>query len=262
MDEIVDIDKIIRDFFEKLLALKNDQFCVEAPPGEFSLSEFLRLKTGERYILSVERKIDMLARLGYLEKECDPLGVLLRLKITRAEWEPELISKITAWGQKKRLFAILVDYRNLEKSLPSPAHAEILKDFFWLETEINKHGKIAFAMIFIPEYFRELPPPLNQLSNVYRYQLVICLRQKAEGGVTTKDVDTVDWKIDSFTRELIEHSDVTDVVVVSGDADFNDLVVTARRHQKSVIVISTPQALSGRFLDLSGFLDIKFIPSS
>ncbi|MEK7135043.1 MAG: NYN domain-containing protein, partial [Patescibacteria group bacterium] len=49
-------------------------------------------------------------------------------------------------------------------------------------------------------------------------------------------------------RFLVEHSDITDLVIVSGDADFQGLIEFARWQQKRVKVVSAHEAISGRIL--------------
>jgi uncharacterized LabA/DUF88 family protein len=256
------MEKNIREFFEKLLAIRDDLFCVWAPGGEHSLLEFIRLKLDERYILSVERKLKVLYQLGLLEPEHDEVGVLMRLKILRDEWDTEKAFRFFTAGGIEKKFAILVDYKNLEDNFKIPGSAvnpEVLKDFFLgLEEQILQHGKIIFPFVFIPDNYWGIAP-LNQISNTFQYFPIPCQRRKVESGSIIKEADTVDAKMCELGRKLINESNITDLVIISGDADFLPLVVEARRFQKNVHVISTPNALSGRFVDISGYINVRCV---
>lgn len=146
-------------------------------------------------------------------------------------------------------YAIFVDYRNLLLSLVG--EQKKLKDLQFLESIVLKQGKgqVLFAFVFIPHH--EISrAPVQQISNIFRYDVVVC-PQQVEGGVI-KDADTVDAHMERLARRLIERSDVTDIVIVSGDADFYGLVVDARRAGKNVTVVSGIMALSSRFRELEG----------
>ncbi len=148
----------------------------------------------------------------------------------------------TAKKTLARKFAILIDYENLVKSV-SPTR---LMDFSWLLDPIIKAGEIIFAAAFIPEFYGTAPP-VKTLSNIHRFFPVFCPK-KSGSMEKDKDIDSVDVRMDEFGRFLADHSDITDLVIVSGDGDFHGLAVFAGWRGKKVKIVSTHEAISGRFL--------------
>lgn len=138
-------------------------------------------------------------------------------------------------------FAILMDFENLEKNIDRTK----LYDFSWLLNPILEQGKISCAYVFIPDHYGS-NPPIRTLSNIHRFFCVFC--PKETGAVDKKDKDSVDTRMDELGRFLVEHSDITDLVIVSGDADFQGLIEFARWQQKRVKVVSAHEAISGRLL--------------
>lgn len=155
---------------------------------------------------------------------------------------PELLEK-----EPERRFAIFMDFVNLEKGLPK--YANRFRDFSWLLDPILKKGKIIFAFVFIPEHYVSRAP-IMQLTHKHHFHSILCPRQI--GKSTTKDADTVDAQLQELAWPIIQipGNYITDVVIVSGDADFQGLATRARWQQKEVTVISTAKALSGRFLEM------------
>lgn len=158
-----------------------------------------------------------------------------------------------------RRFAILVDYLNVEKSLPRERPGERSKKMInllkGLEREIlgTPGNIIILAEVFIPSQFAGVTPKMEIAHGLYFE--IICVRRMEKGAI--KEVDSVDQKMINRGQFLIEHSDVTDIVIVSGDADFKDLVIQAMRHQKRVTVVSGPQAVSKRFVEMHGREEIN-----
>jgi hypothetical protein len=144
----------------------------------------------------------------------------------------------------ERTFAIFMDYKNLEDNLKN---ADRFRNFSWLLDPILAQGKIIFAFVFIPDHYFTRAP-IQQLSNLHRFQVIACPRQI--GGAITKDADTVDAKIDELAWPIVEHTDVSDLIIISGDADFKRLANLARWRRKKVTVISAPKAVSGRFFEM------------
>ncbi len=136
-------------------------------------------------------------------------------------------------------FAILMDFENLEKNIDRTK----LHDFSWLLNPILEQGKISCAYVFIPDHYGS-NPPVRTLSNIHRFFCVFCPKKSG----ILKDADSVDNRMDELGRFLVEHSDITDLVVVSGDADFQGLIEFARWKQKRVKVVSAHEAISGRIL--------------
>lgn len=136
-------------------------------------------------------------------------------------------------------FAILMDFENLEKNI----NRTKLHDFSWLLNPILEQGKISCAYVFIPDHYGS-NPPVRTLSNIHRFFCVFCPKKSG----VLKDADSVDARMDELGRFLVEHSDITDLVIVSGDADFQGLIEFARWQQKRVKVVSAHEAISGRIL--------------
>ncbi len=136
-------------------------------------------------------------------------------------------------------FAVLMDFENLEKNIDQTK----LRDFSWLFNPILEQGKISCAYVFIPDHYGS-NPPVRTLSNIYRFFCIFCPKKSG----ILKDADSVDSRMDELGRFLVEHSDITDLVIVSGDADFQGLIEFARWQQKRVKVVSAHEAISGRLL--------------
>lgn len=136
-------------------------------------------------------------------------------------------------------FAILMDFENLEKNIDRAK----LSDFSWLFNPILEQGKIFSAFVFIPDHYGS-NPPVRVLSNIHRFFCVFCPKKSG----LLKDADSVDSRMDELGRFLVEHSDITDLIIVSGDADFQGLIEFARWQQKRVKVVSAHEAISGRIL--------------
>jgi len=253
------MDKI-RIFFERLLSIRDELFCIIAPEGEYDLLGYIRKRTEERYVQSVLRKLKILFQLGFLEAEYDEVGVMIRLKILQNEWNTERVSPFFVASGIGKKFAILVDYKNLEDNFKIPGSAvnpEVLKDFFLgLEDELLQHGEILFPFVFIPDNYYGIAP-ITQLSNSFQYFPIPCPRRKVDAVPYPKEADSVDAKMCDLGRKLIYGSLITDLVIISGDADFLPLVMEAKRYQKTVHVLSTPEALSGKFVDISGYVNVR-----
>lgn len=157
---------------------------------------------------------------------------------------------------QKRIFVIFMDYRNLVSDLPNSAKK--FSNLSWLIDPILKCGIISFAYVFIPDNCTK-NIEIFQLGNKHGFWPILCTR-RIEGAIM-KDKDTVDARMDTKARSMIVHTDVTDIVIISGDADFQDLANFARYHQKKVTVISTARARSGRFLEMAeaGSIELKII---
>lgn len=139
-----------------------------------------------------------------------------------------------------------MDYRNLEKGLSNAR--ERFRDFSWLIDPIIERGRIVFAFVFIPDnYVNRME--IHQLANKHSFAPILCTRQT--DGVISKDKDTVDAKMESLACSLIAHTDITDIVIISGDADFQQLANFAKWNQKEVTVVSASQAVSGRFMEMA-----------
>lgn len=225
--------KNLSDFFDLLSSLKNMNFCVEAPSGQ-NLIRFLKKKSGLS-TLKIKAILEELEKMGLIigESSGDQLN---RIKISGERYFPKK-------RESERTFAIFMDYKNLEDNLPNSF--EKLRDFSWLLDPILKVGKIIFAFVFIPDHYLT-KAPVQQLANKHQFSVIACPRQVS--GIVTKNADTVDTIMSNLAKGLVEHSDITDIVVISGDADFKQLVNFAIWQQKKVKVISATDAISGHYL--------------
>jgi hypothetical protein len=251
----------LQEFFKFLVSKKNAVNCVQDPKGRsliIFLSQELKLCT-----LTIRRKIKELISLGYVQKEAYK-NKLFRVKILKTDWDENLLPPVpspaapeenTSKAKRERSFLVFIDYENLRRGL-NMGPTERLKKLFnlsWLLDPILKKGKVLLVFVFVPEN-----APLAQLSRQGFFPIP-CPRQF--GGVVTKDKDTVDARMENLARVLIEHTDATDVLIISGDADFQPLVAFARFQQKRVTVASTREALSGRFLEMekAGEIEVELI---
>ncbi|MFH1672435.1 MAG: NYN domain-containing protein [Pseudomonadota bacterium] len=252
---------LLEAFFYKLLQLKNGltEGCdtIYAREGHTTIFTFLKQKI-DLSELTVKKKINELVALGYFEKIIWK-GHVTGLKIVIKEWDPARLAKTSAQKvsmeevpnsqlveKPAKTFAIFMDYRNLEKGLPNVK--ERFRDFSWLIDPIVARGRIVFAFVFIPDnYVNRME--IYQLANKHNFAPILCTRQT--DGVISKDKDTVDAKMESLACSLIAHTDITNIVIISGDADFQQLANFARWNQKEVTIVSASQAVSGRFLEMA-----------
>lgn len=270
----------LEDFFKLVCSFKNAVDWVQAPNGS-ALIKFISEKSGICQVATT-KKIDELAELRYIQKEFygKKKKILWRVKILIKEWDPKILEKkqeedraakipIAVAPQTKqvtpsekktlqppRRFAIFMDFVNLEKNLQRSA--DKFSDFSWLLNPILKQGKIIFAFVFIPDHYVSRAP-IMQLTHKHHFHAIFCPRQI--NGVITKDVDTVDAQMQELAWALIEHSDITDVIIISGDADFHSLATRATWQQKKVKIVSARDAISGRFMgsEQDGFLSVQLV---
>lgn len=225
---------------------------IEGPQG-VPLLTFLSTVCGmnQAQIRGALRKLEL---LGYIRVSYSAVSNPVQIRILNRVWDPERTLEFipTYEPQEKRKFAVFIDYKNLEDSFANQGErlsVDRFRDFSWLIDPILEEGIIVFAFVFIPEQLSNRPA-IMQLSYRHRFFPVICPRQIE--GLITKDKDTVDTKMIALGKDLIEHSDCTDVVIVGGDGDFTELANFAIWRQKRVQVMSTPESLSKDFLELEG----------
>lgn len=283
----------LKGFFEFLCSLKNEAGWVQEPKGR-ALTRFLAEKTS-LCPATVGNNLKRLADLKYIEKEFHgrQKAILWRVKILANTWDESLVTEKHGQNtsEKTRLnlapnaeeptvltptvgtsshpnpepepaktpekrFAVFMDYSNLERNLPKTT--DCFRNFSWLLDPILKRGKIIFAFVFIPDHYVSRAP-IMQLTHKHHFHAIFCPRQIS--GTITKDADTVDAQMQELGWALIQHSDITDVIIVSGDADFQRLATHAKWQQKRVMVVSSAKALSGRFLEMSqeGALTIRLV---
>lgn len=155
--------------------------------------------------------------------------------------------------QKRRRFYIFLDYSNFLGSLES--EERLFEELKSLENEILRVGTIEFADAYIPHHrFNEAP--VLYLSNVLDYTLIGCSLQ-TPGGVL-KRADTVDAKMERKIWAMMYNADeISDFVIISGDADFEPGTIWVSRHQKKVLVLSGKRNLSARYRQLEGLNNIS-----
>ena len=238
----------LRELYEFLCSLKNEAGWSQAPAGK-NLIQFLQKHYGYSSPQSIQQKLIRLAQSGYIEQHHRG-RVLFRVKPLKNEWSE---SDQANYSNPKK-FAIFFDYKNLEINLRDK---DRFNDFSWLMDPLLKEGKIIFAFVFIPDHYANRVP-LIMLANKHRFQPILCPREL--GKTTTKDKDTVDAKMEDLGKAILEHSDITDIIIVSGDSDFQELSVFAKWQQKSVKVISAASAVSPRFLEMKNANQIDLKP--
>lgn len=245
------------EMFEYLCTLKNEVSYVQAPGGR-NLLEFLCEWFGVKTKLTVGKVLDELVLFKLILKERRNRKIF-RLKLLSTDWSkaeipadihelkpPPSKAEPALKVQPNRKFAVFIDYKNISDGLKKSNRK--LSSFYPLLKSILEEGKIIFGFVFVPYHFIG-QIPVMELSYKYHFQVVVCPRQ-IEGGIT-KDADSVDANMDFLARKLIEHSDLTDVAIFSGDADFHDLANFAFCQQKRVSVIATRESISGRFLQMA-----------
>lgn len=265
----------LKELFTAFLFFRNKETNIAQDPKGENIVSYLKEQLRFKSSLPVNQRIDELVKLGYVEKYCYNGEKLFSVKLLKIEWqEPELpikklkpepvkkeklikvkktIEQITepnapapvvpviAPAVQEKRFAILIDYENLKKHVNT---AKLL-DFSWLFDPILAKGKIVGGYVFFPEHYGN-NMPVKTLSNIHRLFCVVCPKNLDSDGAF-KDRDIVDSRMDELGRFLVEHSDITDLVIVSGDADFQGLVQFARWQQKEVKLVSTADAISSRF---------------
>lgn len=158
--------------------------------------------------------------------------------------------------QEERI-AVFIDYKNIEPAVVGGSVDTNLEFLTFLEKKVLAIGRIIFPFIFIPEHYLSRAPVRRLIQN-YGFLPIICIR-KVEG-VIQKDADTVDEMMKELTWKLIDHSDITQVIIMTGDRDFQSLSIFARQQGKKVTVFSTKEALSASFLQTPG-IEVETIPS-
>ncbi len=242
-----------QELFEYLCQNQNDVSCVQAPGGR-DLLAFLSERLKIRSKIVTDQILNELVLFRMILKEYYK-NKLFRIKLLATDWgqaeipesmlksAPESETKI----QKVRKFAVFIDYKNISDGMGKNGRG--LKSFRSLLQPILDQGEIIFGFAFVPSHF-VTRLPVMELTYKYGIRVIICPRQIE--GVITKDKDSVDAQMDSLARDFIEHaSGITDVVIFSGDADFQDLVRFAVWRQKTVTVMGARESISGRFLEMA-----------
>jgi len=147
----------------------------------------------------------------------------------------------------QRRFAIFIDYKNLEDSIKNAGNR--FRNFSWLLNPILEQGVIIFAFVFVPQH-RTTRPAVVQLANLHNFKIIWCPREFETEGHISKDKDTVDAVMIDLGRDIIEHTDCTDLVIVDGDGDFTRLTTFGMWRQKRVQLFATEEALSNDFRQL------------
>jgi uncharacterized LabA/DUF88 family protein len=161
---------------------------------------------------------------------------------------PEIVRSVMEEERSSnRKFAVLIDFENFRKGID---HPEEVLDFSWLTFDIHEvAGKVVIGVVFFPAYL-ERDVNLGTIIDIQGYLPVRCLRgitQTRGTRTTIKQIDTVDNIMLAFGRFILENTDVTDIVIVSGDYDFQVLVSEIKNRGRKVHIYSAGRALSGGF---------------
>jgi len=160
--------------------------------------------------------------------------------------------------QQGRRFGILMDYENFEKNVEE---GEWIRDFSWLTQPILERGVIIIACVFFPDHLTGRIP-LQTLANMHRFFPIACprvSRRRGAGDFGVKDTDTVDARMDQFGKFVIDQTYITDLVVVTGDGGFQELLKFAEHRGKGVSLISAADAVSGRFIIQERQFNLKLV---
>lgn len=182
---------------------------------------------------SLKKRVANFLKSSFLDAEQD---LYKRIRL-RQRVERKLRKK------ERRRFLILLDYENVFIS-PLGKGRDKLRDLSWIIEPVLAEGEITFAMAFVPDNIIGTVP----MELYYSGFLVISTPPKTEGEeLAWKYTDSADQIMTRTGKSLIQHSHITDVVIVSGDADFNDLVNFARFKGCHVKVVAYESSLSKRF---------------
>jgi uncharacterized LabA/DUF88 family protein len=234
--------------FLRLLCFEGGNSGLIALPPERNILKYL---SGRGCLNQEEAKhlIEVFGNRRFLTLEKDKKGkiVSIRLCITSEDIDYMVMSR-------EKIFAVFIDYLNIERGITNQIERrERMRDFGWLINPILEKGKIAFIYIFVPDATVPEFSPIF-VGGKQRIPIVVCPR-RVVGGVM-KDADTVDQFLMEMATSHIYHSDISDIVIVSGDADFSPVIRRALMNRKRVTVVSTAQALSGRFREIGSEIDI------
>lgn len=271
----------LKELFTAFLFLRNKETNIAQDPKGENIVIYLRNQLRFKTSFPVYQRIEDLIKLGYIEKYCYNGEALFSVKLLKLRWqEPEpqkklklakpKIKKLAEQLVKKELvadkpeikkqdkliesapvvsatpekrFAVLIDWQNLRKHV----NDKKLRDFSWLWNPILREGEIEAVFVFIPDHLI-YSAPLRTLSNHHRF---LCLTAicppKSENGIA-KEKDSVDNRLVEFGKLLTRHKDITNVVIVAGDGDFQDLKQAVVWRNKTVKVVSAADAISSNFL--------------
>lgn len=149
---------------------------------------------------------------------------------------------------KNKQYAVFFDYKNILDGFKG--NGEELKEdgIYPLLKLILEQGEIIFGFVFVPEHLVR-DARVSLLSYKYRFSVIACPREYE--GVIAKDKDSVDTMMDSLAKRFLEHSDITDVAIFSGDGDFAELVTYAFWRKKRVTVLGVRNSVNGRFMEMA-----------
>ena len=230
---------------EKLASISTDG---QMPPEGIGLANFIEW-SGLGGLPHLKQSLQELELLGYIKIERSSEDQPKKILIKKSKWDSKirLESEPSHQPTENRRFVVLIDYKNLEDSIKNPG--DRFRNFSWLLDPILEQGILIFGFVFIPEHY-SARPAINQLSSRHRFSPILCPRQF--DGIISKDADTVDARMNALGKDLIEHSDCTDLVIISGDRDFQELANFAIWRKKKIHVFSTPEALSNAFRQIEG----------
>ncbi|OIO32658.1 MAG: hypothetical protein COZ49_00365 [Candidatus Yonathbacteria bacterium CG_4_10_14_3_um_filter_47_65] len=169
-----------------------------------------------------------------------------------------LPGRIFFWGGergKMRKVAVLVDYENM--ILASVPAGQVI-DFDSLMRSIRDEiGVVKVAMAFLPLGAFLSDQTIRNLDEV-GIDCVACPRYDVAG--TGKEKDKVDSRMIALAKKLFdEHSDVTDIAIISNDGDFTPLVTFFQHRGKTVTLFGLGE-ISGalkRVVDIVRIAPVK-----
>lgn len=136
--------------------------------------------------------------------------------------------------EKKRL-VVLFDYENI---ILQPNFETV--DFKQLQKRLLEISEISFAFIFVP--FHCVYNLLRDRVNDFGFEIIVCQkRNKFETGVLE---DTVDIDIIRMGIKFLNYVEITDIVIVSGDAHMIELVKEVKNKGKRIHIFGTNEIAS------------------
>ena len=126
-----------------------------------------------------------------------------------------------------RKVVVLVDYENASESATLSGCILDLKQL--IKECVERIGVVKVALVFAPLYL--VTEEKIEEFDTAGFDCIACPKRTVYG----KEKDRVDSRMISIAKKLFdEHSDVTDIVIVSNDGDFTPLVTFFKHRGKRV----------------------------
>jgi len=157
----------------------------------------------------------------------------------------------------RRTAVVFVDYENIRFSLPNFETRRTLSSLNWLKDllfkKLGPKTEIVLGFVFVPNH---LFPGLSRGLFDTGFYVVGC---PPNFGETLKYTDSADRVMISMMRDQLELARFTDLVIVGGDGDYVSTVNLARSRGKKVLILSLEKALSNRYQDYPGWIEVTVI---